>query len=74
MATGIITRCIEKRLDDMGLNELERPNCQELRTKARDYYLNLISEEPDNDSIDDCEGIVLGFVAGYEACLNARES
>jgi len=64
---------VEQKLDDMGLNE--KGCCQELRVAAKQYYVRLIEEELTNsesvalcDSIDSLEGMVLGFVAGFEAC------
>jgi hypothetical protein len=69
---------VERRLDDMGLNG-ERPHSPELRTAAKDYYLELVQEHLANTEqavfdavVDDYEGDVLGFVAGYEACLKAH--
>jgi hemerythrin-like domain-containing protein len=69
---------VEKRLDDMGLNG-ERPHSPKLRDAAKAYYLELVQEHLANteqvvfdDVVDDYEGDVLGFVAGYEACLKAH--
>jgi hypothetical protein len=71
---------VEKRLDDMGLDG-DRPHSPELRAAARAYCLGLIREDIENstqvtlsEALDSAEGMTLGFVAGYEACLNTRES
>ena len=71
---------VENRLDDMGLNG-ERPHSPELRAAARGYCLGLVSEDIKNtthvslsEALDSAEGMTLGFVAGYEVCLSARES
>lgn len=71
---------LENRLDDMGLNG-ERPHSPELRAAARAYCLSLVREDIENttqvslsEALDSAEGMTLGFVAGYEACLNTRES
>jgi len=73
-----IEREVEKRLDDMGLNG-ERPHSPDIREAAKAYYLALVQEHLANteasvldDVVDDYEGDVLGFVAGYEACLKAK--
>jgi len=70
-----IEREVEKRLDDMGLDG-ERAHSPELRAAARAYCLGLIHEDIENtsriilsESLDNAEGMTLGFVAGYEACL-----
>jgi len=75
-----IEREVEKRLNDMGLDG-ERPHSPELRAAARAYCLELVREDIENtsqallgDVLDSAEGMTLGFVAGYEACLNAHES
>jgi len=76
MATAILAK-VEERLDDIGLGE--REHGPEIRPAARAYYLGLIEEELANsddvlinDCIDSLEGVTMGFVAGYEACLKAR--
>ena len=76
MTTAILAK-VEERLDDIGLTE--REHGPEIRPGARAYYLGLIEEElanSDNVLIDDCidslEGMTMGFVAGYEACLKAQ--
>jgi len=79
VAEARIEREIERRLDDMGLNG-ERPHSRELRDAAKAYYLELVQEHLANteqtvlnDVVGDYEGDVLGFVAGYEACLRTRK-
>ena len=76
MTTAILAK-VEERLDDIGLTE--REHGPEIRPAARAYYLSLIEEELENsddvlisDCIDSLEGMAMGFVAGYEACLTAR--
>ena len=73
MAAVILTK-VEERLLDMGLGE--RSSGAEIRAAAKVYYLSLIEEELANsddvhinECIDSLEGMTLGFVAGYEACL-----
>ena len=68
---------IDKRLEDMGFDE--RQHGPELRDAAKAYYLGLAQEHLDNteasvldDVVHDYEGDVLGFVAGYEACLRSH--
>jgi hypothetical protein len=70
---------INKRLDDIGLSEPGRANCQEVRAAAQRYFMSLIMEDialckdmPGQDSFDSAEGMMLGFVAGYEACLHSH--
>ena len=81
----VITRCdvenktkrvvlVEKRLNDMGIDEMEHG--PELRVAAKQYYMSLIEEDLANGndvlfngSFDSAEGLTLGFVAGYEVCL-----
>jgi hemerythrin-like domain-containing protein len=65
---------VEKRLDEMGIGEME--DGAELRAAAKAYYLELLQEHLDlsdevlfNEYFDDSEGMVWGFVAGYQACL-----
>jgi hypothetical protein len=65
---------VEKRLDDIGFDEREHGS--ELRDAAKQYYLSLIDEDLENNEdvlfnecFDSAEGMTLGFVAGYEACL-----
>jgi len=65
---------VEKRLNDMGFDE--REHGPELRVAAKQYYMGLIEEDLANgndvlfnESLDSAEGLTLGFVAGYEACL-----
>jgi len=65
---------IEARLIDMGIEEYEHG--PELREPAKQYFLGLIKEDIANnedvilkDSLDSAEGMTLGFIAGYEACL-----
>ena len=66
---------VEKRLNDMGFDE--REHGPELRVAAKQYYMGLIEEDLANgndvllnESFDSAEGLTLGFVAGYEACLH----
>ena len=68
---------VEKRLDDMGIAEM--PHGQELRAAAKQYYIELLKEHLDsnndivfNEYFDASEGMVWGFVAGYEACLATK--
>jgi len=73
---------VDKALHDMGLGyDPEREHGAELRIAARHYFLSLIQEDLENSNdvlftkcFDSAEGMTLGFVAGYEACLNAHES
>ena len=65
---------VEKRLTDMGFDE--REHGPELRVAAKQYFMGLIEEDLENngdvlfnESFDSAEGVTLGFVAGYEACL-----
>jgi len=65
---------VEVRLNDMGFDE--REHGPELRAAAKEYYIGLIVEDLENnkdvlfnESFDSAEGMTLGFVAGYEACL-----
>ena len=67
---------VEKRLDDMGIAEMERG--AEIRAAAKQYYIELLQEHLDSSDdvvfseyFDDSEGMVWGFVAGYQACLEA---
>jgi hypothetical protein len=68
---------VDMKLDEMGISE--RENGPEIETAAKAYYLELLQDHLDNSDdiifdgyFDDSEGLVLGFVAGYEACLKAR--
>jgi hypothetical protein len=65
---------VEKRLDEMGIGEME--DGAELRAAAKAYYLELLQEHVANSEdiifneyFDDSEGMVWGFIAGYQACL-----
>jgi len=65
---------VEARLIDMGIEEREYG--PELREPTKQYYLGLIEEDMANsedlilrDCLDSTEGMTLGFIAGYEACL-----
>ena len=65
---------VEARLNDMGFDE--REHGAELRAAAKKYYIDLIVENLENsddivfnESFDSAEGMTLGFIAGYEACL-----
>ena len=69
---------VDAALDNMGIEEMEAG--AEIRDAARRYYIELIQQHLDNaDDEDftgyfgDSEGMVWGFVAGYEACLKARK-
>ena len=73
-ATPKCEALVEARLNDMGFDE--REHGQELRAAAKQYYMGLIEEDLANgndvllnESFDSAEGLTLGFVAGYEACL-----
>ena len=68
---------VDERLNDMGFDE--REHGPELRDAAKAYYLELLQEHLDNaedvvvnEYFDTSEGMVLGFVAGYEACLKSQ--
>ena len=70
---------IEKRLDDMGIAEMERGT--EIRAAAKQYYIELLQEHLDlsdgvvfNEYFDASEGMVWGFVAGYQVCLRNHSS
>lgn len=72
-------REIEKRLDNMGLNERDRPNCQEIRRATRQYYNELVTEDLANSegqtitrAIDAAELPAMGFSQGYQFCLRTR--
>ena len=85
----VITRCdvenrakrealVDKRLDEMGFVEME--DGPEIRAAAKAYYLELLQDHLDNaddliftEYFGDSEGMVWGFVAGYEACFKARK-
>jgi len=65
---------VDRRLDDMGFDEREHGS--ELRAAAKQYFTGLIKEDLANSNdvlfneyFDSAEGMTLGFVAGYEACL-----
>jgi len=65
---------VEARLIDMGIEEREYG--PELRDPVKQYYLGLIEEDMANsedvilrDCLDSAEGMTLGFIAGYETCL-----
>ena len=65
---------VEARLIDMGIEEREYG--AEIRDPAKQYYMGLIEEDLANsedvvlkDCLDSAEGMTLGFIAGYEACL-----
>lgn len=64
---------IEKRLDDM------TGDTGEVRAAARRYYQRLVDEDIQlsegivlTNSLDSNELAVMGFVAGYEACLRSH--
>lgn len=64
---------IGKRLDD------DTEDTGEARDAARQYYLGLIQEDRErsegmtlNESLDGNELAVIGFLAGYEACLRSH--
>jgi hypothetical protein len=80
MSKGVIRMAtlealIDERLDD---------DCEdqgELREAARQYYLDLVYEDLRlneavnlTECLDSNEGMVLGFLRGYRAALNARAS
>jgi len=72
---------VEARLRDMGLgDEPEREHGAELRAAAKQYYLSLIKDDLENsddvlfnECFDSAEGMTLGFVVGYEACMEAHK-
>lgn len=78
--TGDIIDCdVEKRLDDMGLDG-GRSRSTDLRAAVKRYYMDLIQEDMERSegmtpdaSLDGNELAVIGFVAGYEACLKAHK-
>lgn len=66
---------IDQRLDDMGIGEMQ--DGVELRATAKGYYIKLLQEHLDssdevlfNEYFDASEGMVWGFVAGYQECKN----
>jgi hypothetical protein len=66
---------IEERLND------DCEDTGEVREAARQYFLGLVHEDLRlneavnlNESVDSNEAMVLGFLKGYQACLNAHES
>lgn len=68
---------VEARLIDMGIEEREHGD--QLWDPAKQYFLGLIEEDLANsedvildDCLDSAEGMTLGFLAGYEACLSAH--
>ena len=68
---------VEKRLDDIGFDD--REHGPELRAAAKQYYLRLIKEDLANsqdvlfnECFDSAEGLTLGFIAGYQACLKSH--
>ena len=68
---------VEKRLDDIGFDG--REHGPELRAAAKQYYLSLIEEDLANNEdvlfnecFDSAEGLTLGFIAGYQACLSSH--
>jgi len=68
---------VEKRLDDIGFDDREYG--PELRAAAKQYYLSLIKEDLAkgndvlfNESFNSGEGMTLGFIAGYQACLKSH--
>ena len=68
---------VEMRLDDIGFDE--REHGPELRATAKQYYLSLIEEDLANSEgvffdkcFDSAEGLTLGFIAGYQACLKSH--
>lgn len=65
---------VEARLKDMGFDE--REHGEELHDAAKQYFMDFIEQDLEcnddvlfNESFDSAEGMTLGFVAGYEACL-----
>jgi len=72
---GRLEALIDKRLDDMCDWLWQR----EKRAAARQYYLGLVQEDMEcsegmtlNESLDGNELAVIGFVAGYKACLRSH--
>lgn len=66
---------IDKRLDD------DCEDSGEVRQAARQYYLGLVHEDVQlnesvnlNESLVQNEAMVLGFIKGYESCLNSHRA
>ena len=66
---------VDERLND------DCENTGEVRRAGRQYYLGLVHEDLRlnesvnlNESLDQNEPMVLGFIKGYESCLNSHRS
>ena len=66
---------IDKRLND------DCEDTGEVREAAMQYYLGLVHEDLQlneavnlNESLDGNEAMVLGFLKGYQACLDTHRS
>lgn len=66
---------IDKRLND------DCEDTGEVRQAARQYYLGLVQEDIElnesvnlNESLVQNEAMVLGFLKGYQACLDTHRS
>ena len=64
---------IDKRLDD------NTEDTGEVRAAAKQYYLSLVQEDMEctegmalDESLDGNELAMIGFAAGYEACLRSH--
>ena len=69
-----LEKLVDKRLDD----DIE--DIGEVRAAAEQYYWGLVQEDMErsegmtlNESLDGNELAMIGFVAGYKACLRARK-
>jgi hypothetical protein len=67
---------VEARLIDMGLGIGDREYRALIWGPAKQYYLSLVEEDLANtedvllnECLESAEGMTLGFIAGYDACL-----
>ena len=80
ISKGVIRMATLKALVDERLND----DCEDtgkVRQAARQYYLGLVCEDLQlnesvnlNESLDQNEPMVLGFIKGYESCLNSHRA
>lgn len=70
---GRLEALIDKRLDD------DTEDTGKARAAAKQYYLSLVQEDMErnegmslNESLDGNELAMIGFVAGYKACLRSN--